>query len=78
MVPKRACLVAFSLALLTLPALAAYPGYVAGYRGLGLAYAQAGDRTAALDAFKTYVKLAPTAKDVELVQKRIRNLSIAH
>jgi hypothetical protein len=57
-------------------ALSLYPGYVAGYRGLGLAYAQASNRPAAVDAFKTYVRLAPTAKDVALIQKRIANLSV--
>jgi tetratricopeptide (TPR) repeat protein len=56
-------------------ALAAYPNYVAGYRGLGLAFAQQGNKASALDAFKTYVKLAPTAKDVALIKKRIANLS---
>jgi hypothetical protein len=58
-------------------ALADYPGYAAGYRGLGLAYTQQSDRAAALTAFKTYVKLAPTAKDVTLIEKRIRGLSAA-
>ncbi|MEP6865537.1 MAG: tetratricopeptide repeat protein [Deltaproteobacteria bacterium] len=57
-------------------ALEAYPNYVAGYRGLGLAYAQQGNRASALLAFKTYVKLAPTAKDVALINKRIANLSV--
>ena len=32
-------------------ALAAYPGYVAGYRGLGLAYAQLGDKANAVSRF---------------------------
>jgi hypothetical protein len=58
-------------------ALADYPSYVAGYRGLGLAYAQQGNRGAALTAFKTYVSLAPNAKDVALIEKRISRLSIA-
>ncbi|HEY1549838.1 MAG TPA: tetratricopeptide repeat protein, partial [Kofleriaceae bacterium] len=57
-------------------ALADYPSYAAGYRGLGLAFAQLDDKPAALAAFKTYVKLAPTAKDVALIQKRIRTLSV--
>jgi Flp pilus assembly protein TadD len=57
-------------------ALEAYPNYVAGYRGLGLAYAQQGNRASALLAFKTYVKLAPAAKDVALINKRIANLSV--
>ncbi len=57
-------------------ALEDYPGYVAGYRGLGLAYAQAKNRPAAVDAFKHYVKLAPTARDVPLIKKRIANLAV--
>jgi len=57
-------------------ALAAYPNYVAGYRGLGLAFTQQGNKASALDAFKTYVKLAPTAKDVALINKRIASLSV--
>lgn len=51
-----------------------YPGYVGGYRGLGLAYAQRGDRQKALDAFRTYVAAVPTAKDVDLIKKRIARL----
>ena len=57
-------------------ALSIYPSYAAGYRGLGLAFAQLDDKPSAITAFKTYVKLAPTAKDVALIQKRIRNLSV--
>jgi hypothetical protein len=56
-------------------ALSMYPGYVGGYRGLGLAYAQLGDRVKALDAFKTYVTTVPGAKDVELIKKRIARLT---
>jgi Tetratricopeptide repeat len=56
-------------------ALSMYPGYVGGYRGLGLAYAQLGDREKALDAFKTYVTTVPGAKDVELIKKRIARLT---
>jgi hypothetical protein len=55
-------------------ALAVYPGYVGGYRGLGLAYAQRGDTDKALDAFQTYVTTAPSAKDVALIKKRIARL----
>ena len=57
-------------------ALTAYPNYAASYRGIGLAYSQQANRPAALEAFKTYVKLAPTAKDVALVKQRIANLSV--
>ena len=55
-------------------ALALSPGYAAGYRGLGLAYAQQGDKAKALQAFKTYLSAAPGAKDVALIQKRIATL----
>ena len=57
-------------------ALEIYPSYAAGYRGLGLAYTELDDKPSALAAFKTYVKLAPTAKDVALIKKRIRSLSV--
>ena len=33
-----------------------YPGYVAGYRGLGLGYEAAGNKDEALKAFHTYVR----------------------
>jgi hypothetical protein len=55
-------------------ALAYYPAYVAGYRGLGLAYAQQGNKAAAIQAFKTYVSSVPTAKDASLIRKRITSL----
>ena len=37
---------------------------------LGLAFAQLDDKPSAVAAFKAYVKLAPTAKDVALIQQR--------
>jgi hypothetical protein len=55
-------------------ALRIYPGYVAGYRGLGLAYEEKGDKRQALEALRTYVRTVPTAKDVALIQKRIDHL----
>ena len=55
-------------------ALAVYPGYVAGYRGLGLAYAQKGDKANALKSFRTYLSAVPGAKDAALVKKRIQTL----
>ncbi|HEX4418395.1 MAG TPA: tetratricopeptide repeat protein [Kofleriaceae bacterium] len=55
-------------------AIGLYPGYVGGYRGLGLAYAQLGQTKQALDALKTYVTAAPTAKDIALIKKRIARL----
>jgi hypothetical protein len=56
-------------------ALAAYPAYVASYRGLGLAYAQKGDNASAVKALRTYVGAAPHAKDASLIRKRIQSLS---
>ena len=56
-------------------ALAYYPAYVAGYRGLGLAYAQKGDKGSAVRALRVYVSNAPRAKDAPLLRKRIETLS---
>jgi len=58
-------------------ALQVYPGYVAGYRGLGLAYEAAGKSADALQAFRTYVRTVPNANDVALVKKRIDRLEAA-
>jgi len=55
-------------------ALGYYPAYVAGYRGLGLAYAQQGNKPAAVQAFRTYVSSVPGAKDAPLIRKRITTL----
>nr|MBA3452536.1 hypothetical protein [Deltaproteobacteria bacterium] len=49
-------------------------GSASGYRGLGLAYAQQGDTANAVAAFKKYVQMSPTAKDVPLIKKRIAAL----
>jgi tetratricopeptide (TPR) repeat protein len=51
-----------------------YPGYVAGYRGLGLAYAQRGERAPALTALRLYLKTVPKAHDAELIRKRLERL----
>jgi len=56
-------------------AIAAYPNYAAGFRGLGLAYTASGQRADALKAFIRYVALAPTAHDVALIKKRSVALS---
>lgn len=50
------------------------PSYAAGYRGLGLAYAVQGDSAPALKALRTYLGLAPHAKDVALIKRRIAGL----
>ncbi len=55
-------------------ALGHYPGYISSFRGLGLAYAQQGDKTKALGALRTYVNNAPTARDIPLIKKRIAAL----
>jgi hypothetical protein len=54
-----------------------YPGYVAGYRGLGLAYAEKGNSAEALSAFKKYVATVPNARDVPLIRKRMEHLEAA-
>jgi hypothetical protein len=51
-----------------------YPGYVAGYRGLGLAHAERGNRAEALSALRTYIRTVPNARDVPLLRKRIERL----
>lgn len=55
-------------------ALTYYPAYVAGYRGLGLAYAQKGDNAKAVQALRTYVGTVPSAKDAAIIRKRIQML----
>ena len=52
-------------------ALSAYPGYAAGYRGLGLVYARRGDNAQAVQAFTKYLTMAPNARDVAEIRKRI-------
>jgi predicted TPR repeat methyltransferase len=51
-----------------------YPGYVAGYRGLGLAHEAAGHTDEALKAFHTYVRTVPNANDTPIIQRRIEHL----
>jgi len=53
------------------------PLFAFGQRGLGLAYAQKGDNAAAIKALREYLRLAPRAKDVSLIKKRIRSLQAA-
>jgi tetratricopeptide (TPR) repeat protein len=55
-------------------ALELYPGYVGGYRGLGLAYEQLGDTVNALAAFRAYVAAVPNARDIALIRKRLTHL----
>jgi regulator of sirC expression with transglutaminase-like and TPR domain len=51
-----------------------YPGYVAGYRGLGLAYAEENNTAEALKALRLYVRTVPAAHDVLLIRRRIEHL----
>ena len=51
-----------------------YPGYVAGYRGLGLAFEEAGRKDDALIAFHTYVRTVPNAVDATIIRRRIEHL----
>ncbi len=55
-------------------ALDIYPGYVAGYRGLGLAYEQLGRTSEAIAAYKVYVRAVPGAKDAGIIRKRLKAL----
>lgn len=55
--------------------LALAPGYAAGYRGLGLAYAQQGNKAKSLQALRQYLAAAPNAKDAEIIRKRIAGLA---
>jgi tetratricopeptide (TPR) repeat protein len=48
-----------------------------GYRGLGLAYEQQGDKPAALRALRKYLKLAPNAPDRQIIARRVELLSRA-
>jgi hypothetical protein len=56
-------------------ALNAAPTFPPGFRGLGLAYALQGDNGPAIMALRTYISLAPRAKDVPLIKKRIAALA---
>lgn len=49
-------------------------GSAAGYRGLGLAYSQRGDKARAIKSFQKYLSKMPAAKDVPLIKKRIAAL----
>ncbi|HEX9101847.1 MAG TPA: tetratricopeptide repeat protein, partial [Polyangia bacterium] len=51
-----------------------YPGYVAGYRGLGLAFEEAGKTDEALKAFHIYVRTVPNAVDASIIRRRIEHL----
>jgi hypothetical protein len=55
-------------------AIALDPENPSGYRGLGLAYAESGDRKAAMRFLRAYLSLAPKAADRSLVKKRLRHL----
>jgi tetratricopeptide (TPR) repeat protein len=50
------------------------PREAAGYRGLGLAHAERGERAEALRYLKQYLKMAPRAPDRSLITKRMRHL----
>jgi hypothetical protein len=57
-------------------ALKIYPGYVAGYRGLGLGFEEKGDTAKALEAFHIYVRTVPSAVDASLIRKRIERIEV--
>jgi serine/threonine protein kinase len=49
-------------------------GYAPAYRGLGILYQGKGSAKKAIEAFKTYLRLAPNAKDSGSVRNRIEQL----
>jgi serine/threonine-protein kinase len=55
-------------------ALAQNRGYAPAYRGLGFVYQRQGETTKALQALRTYLKLAPGAADGAAIRKRIQQL----
>jgi tetratricopeptide (TPR) repeat protein len=55
-------------------ALAIYPGYISGYRGLGLAYERAGRTKDAIAAFHVYLRTVPLANDADLIRQRVARL----
>jgi tetratricopeptide (TPR) repeat protein len=55
-------------------AIADYPGYAAGYRGLGLLHQRRGDRQRAIEAFTRYLKMAPGARDGDQIRERLQKL----
>ncbi len=55
-------------------ALSLMPGYAKPHRGLGLVYEATGEREQALRSYRTYLRLAPTAKDRDHIQQRIAKL----
>jgi tetratricopeptide (TPR) repeat protein len=55
-------------------ALSAAPTFPAGFRGLGLAYAQKGQSGLAIMSLRTYLAKAPHARDAALIKQRIAAL----
>jgi hypothetical protein len=55
-------------------ALSAAPTFPPGFRGLGLAYAQKGDNNMAIMTLRTYLHMAPQARDAALIKQRIAGL----
>jgi tetratricopeptide (TPR) repeat protein len=60
-----------------LNALRTDPKGAAGYRGLGLAYAEMGNSAAAIRYLRHYLKLAGSAPDRNLIVKRVRLMVLA-
>jgi predicted Zn-dependent protease len=54
--------------------LAVDPGYHTAHRGLGFLYERAGDREAALRAFRAYLQAAPDAADRSRIERRVERL----
>ncbi len=53
-------------------------GHVPAYRALGVVYRKQGNRSAAIRAFKTYVRKAPRSHDATRVRKLVAQLEHGH
>jgi hypothetical protein len=55
-------------------ALAAYPDYIGGYRGLGVGWERLGNAPRAIAAFNIYLRTVPGARDAPQIRQRIERL----
>lgn len=55
-------------------AIAADRSFASAHRGLGFVYQRAGNNAKAIESLRTYLKLAPGAKDAEAVRQRIEQM----
>lgn len=55
-------------------AIAAYPDYIGGYRGLGVGWERLNDAPRAIAAFNIYLRTVPNARDAPQIRQRIERL----